>query len=92
MQAQRDADHERDLVIPEDEPHFLHKVFYLAVSLVTQLFLDYVQPHRLLHTHSHLSKLVREIATEEWMPRFSIYLPSGPRKSTETTEPVPLRD
>ena len=58
MQAQRDADLERDFVIPEDEPHVLHKVFYLAVSLVTQLFLDYVQPHRLLHTHSHLSKII----------------------------------
>lgn len=65
MQAERDADLVRDSVIPEDEPHVVHKVFYLAVSLVTQLFLDYVQPHRLLHTHSHLSKLVREVAIGE---------------------------
>ena len=39
MQAQRDADLERDFVILEDEPHVLHKVFYLAVSLSLSLFL-----------------------------------------------------
>lgn len=62
MQTKRDADLERDSVIPEDESHVLHEVFYLGVSLITQLSLDYVQPHRFLHAHSHLSKLVREIA------------------------------
>lgn len=88
MQAERNADLERGPVIVEDEPHVLHKLSHVRVTSPSQLFLDDVQPHSFLHTLRCFPKLETETAMGEGLVWLSIYLPRGPRKSTETTEPV----
>lgn len=65
MQAERDADLERDLVVLEEEPNVLHKLFHVGVISPFKLFLDQVQPHRFRYAHRRLSKLVTEITTRE---------------------------
>lgn len=65
MEAGRATYLVRGPVVLEDEAHVSYKPLHLWVTVLVQLFLDFIQPHGLLQALTRLSNLVTKIPMEK---------------------------
>jgi hypothetical protein len=74
----------------KDKTHVLHKPFHLVVTLRSQLFLDFVQPHGFLQIFRSLLKLMTKKPMAKLLSIYLLWIPAKPNRNNKvkTTELV----